>query len=323
MRLWARRSVAASIALATLAACSAGDTAAEPPPAVVVLRPVPDPDGHPFLDELRAQRLVPGRDLTVVPAGPEVTYPDVAAAEAALDELDRQPAVIVAYSTPYAELAAERFPDVPTVAVVNDPVASGLIEDRDRPERSLTGVTFATPADRTLGLIEQVLGGELDRLGYLTPVDDPAVLGPRQRVAEAAAAHGLDLVEVTFEGADAIPAAVDDLVAAEVDAVLLAASNAVIAAAEELERALEAAELPVVANNARFGFALAVLEPDGAEVRRQAARQVARLLAGDPVASVPVEDPRRFRVVLAPDRVAALGLPALEAGLLRQADEVR
>lgn len=316
------RSVAALLGLATVAGCAATEPALAGPPSVVVLRAVTDPHHAELLDELRDQRLVLGRDLDLVPRDGDVVHADLDAAAAELDGLARAPAVLVGFSTPYAELAAERFPDVPTVSVVNDPVATGLVEDRNRPEGQVTGVTFVTPMDRTLELTAEVLGG-LDRIGYLGPADDRATLGPRQRLATAAEGAGVAVVEVEFADVAEVAGAVDELVAAEVDAVLLASTNEVLLALDVLEQELTGAGLPVVANNGRATFAVAVLEPDGAEVRRQVARQVARLLRGDAVATVPVEDPRRFRTVLDRDRVAELGLPPLDEALLRQADEVR
>jgi putative tryptophan/tyrosine transport system substrate-binding protein len=315
-------SVAALLGLATVAGCAGTEAADAGPPAVVVLRAVADPYHADLLDELLDQRLVVGRDLDLVPLDGEVVHADLDEVTAELDGSSRAPAVLVAFSTPYAELAAERFPDVPTVSVVNDPVASGLVEDRDRPEGRITGVTFVTPMDRTLQLTAEVLGG-LDRIGYLGPADDRATRGPRERLGEAAERVGVEVVEVEFADDAEVADAVDELVEAEVDAVLLASANEVLLALDQLEQELTGAGLPVVANNGRATFAVAVLEPDGAEVRRQIARQIARLLRGDPVATVPVEDPRRFRTILDRDRIAELGLPALDEVLLRQADEVR
>jgi ABC-type uncharacterized transport system substrate-binding protein len=66
-----------------------------------------------------------------------------------------------------------------------------------------------------------------------------------------------------------------------------------------------------------------VLTPDRAEMRRQLGRQVARLLAGAEVASIPVEDPRKFVVIIDRTRASVLGLPELDQELLRQADVVK
>jgi putative tryptophan/tyrosine transport system substrate-binding protein len=316
------RSVAALIGLVTVAACAGTGAEGDGAPEVVVLRAVEDPYHDAFLDRLRDQRFVLGRDVTVAPEGGEVVHAAADDVAAELETAGDGVAVVVAYSTPHARAALDLVGDLPIVSVVNDPVASELLVDRDRPEGNLTGVTFATPMDRTLQLATDVIG-DIDRVGFLVPTDDPALVGPRERLADAADRAGMEVVEAGFAGVDDVPAAVAELAAAEVDVVLLGASSAVLLALEVLERELGAARLPVVANNARAAFAVAVLEPDGLEVRRQVARQVARLLRGDAVVTIPVEDPRRFRTVLDRDRVAELGLPPLDEALLRQADEVR
>jgi putative tryptophan/tyrosine transport system substrate-binding protein len=184
-------------------------------------------------------------------------------------------------------------------------------------------VSFATPADRTLALATRLFP-ELARVGYLEPAGDPAVPGHREAILTAAQAADIEVVVAAFgDGGDEVRSAVDALVDAEVDAVVLASANATVAAYEDLRAAVGDAELPIVSNNSRADFAVLTLEPDGAEIRRQVARQVARLLAGDPVAQVPVEDPRRFRVVLDRTLARSLGAAGLDDGLLRQADEVR
>jgi putative tryptophan/tyrosine transport system substrate-binding protein len=318
-----RRLVAALLVLLVASACTTGPsgTVADRP-LVVVLRSVADPHQTAFLAELRSQRLIDGRDLELWPTGGDEAYADADEAAAALARLDRTPTLVVAYSTPLAQVAVDAFPGTRTVSVVNDPVVSGLVDDRERPEGHVTGVSFATPADRTLALANRLFPG-LERIGYLEPVDDPAVPGHRAGILAAAQAAGIEVVVAAFDGGDEVRSAVDDLVTSGVDVAVLASANATVAAYEELRAAVAEAELPIVSNSSRADFAVLTLEPDGAEIRRQVARQVARLLAGDPVAQVPVEDPRRFRVVLDRTLARSLGAAGLDDGLLRQADEVR
>lgn len=319
-----QRVVAALLGLAVLSACapSAADPVATDRPLVLVLRSVPDPHHSTFLAQLRDQRFAAGPVIEVLPAGGEETYADEGEVAAALAALDRTPTVVVAYSTPLAAAAVDLLPGTPTVTVVNDPVVSGLLDDRERPEGSVTGVTFASPADRTLELTRRLLG-DIDRIGYLAPADDPAVAGHRAGIVAAADDVGLDVVEVTFDGDDDVARAVASLVEEGADATVLASANATFAAYDALHAAVTANELILVGNNARADFAVLTLEPDGAEVRRQVARQVARILSGDPVAQIPVEDPRRFRLVVDRTLAATFGVDDLDDGVLRQADEVR
>ncbi|MBW3620181.1 MAG: ABC transporter substrate-binding protein [Actinobacteria bacterium] len=292
-------------------------------PLIGMLRVIPDDDQPVFLTELRAQGWSNGRHVDVDPEEPDTVAADQAAAREQLEAwLDDGVDLIVASSTPYAVLAAEVAPSVPTLFLVNDPVAAGLVVDEQRPEGNLTGVTFQAPADRTLHLAEEVIG-DVERIGYLGPTGDPAVAGHLEGVRVAASDLGLTLVEAEFGSPEQVPAAVAELVAAGVDLVYLPGANATVPSLGALETELMRARLPVVANVEYIDFALLTLAPDGAEVRRQLARQAARILAGAEVASVPVEDPRRFTTVVDRRVAARLGLPPIAPEVLRRMDVVR
>lgn len=315
---------AAFLALLSVSCDLRGGASDDDIPLVGLLRVIPDDHQPAFVDELRAQGWSGGRDVEVVPRGPDEVASDPDQARRLLREWARADVdLIVASSTPYAALAAELVPDVPTLFLVVDPVAAGLVRDPARPDSNMTGLTFWTPADRTLDLASQVLGGGLDRVGYLAPVGDPAVEGHLAGVLAASEELGIDLVEVVFDGPEAVPAAVDELSAAGVDLVYLPSANATVQALDVLETALMAARLPVVANADYVDFALLVLAPDGEEVRRQLARQAARLLAGADVSSVPVENPRRFVTTVDRGVADTLGLPPIDPAVLRKMDVVR
>lgn len=309
-----------------LAACTPGRAAPAGPadvPVVGLLRVIPDDDHPAFLSELRAQGWSNGRDVRVVPAEPDTVAGDEAAARDQLEGwLAEGVDLIVVSSTPYAVLAREVAPSTPTLFLVNDPVAAGLVVDERRPEGNMTGVTFRTPADRTLHVAGQLIG-EVTRVGYLGPAGDPAVAGHRAGVRAATDELGLTLVEAEFASPEDVPAAVAELVAAGVDVVYLASANATVGALDALETELVAARLPVVVNAEYVDFALLALAPDGDEVRRQLARQAARILSGAEVASVPVEDPRRFVTVVDRRVAARLGLPPIAPDVLRRMDVVR
>lgn len=292
-------------------------------PSVGMLRIVPDEDHGAFVEELRRQGFEVGSAVELLPEDPDRLYADAGEAEAALrrwmpDGLD----LVVAFSTPFAQLVAELDGAPPGLFVVNDPVASGLVTDRDHPDGPMTGVTFRTPADRTLDLAAQALGG-LERLGYLWPADDPAVPGHREALLAAAEELGVEVVERSFGDESEIAALVDELVSSDVEAVALPNANATFRAMDELREALDGARLPVIANLDLVDFAVVILTPDGEELRRQLARQAARILGGTDVSNIPVEDPRKFTLIVNQTKARELGLPDLPQGLVRQADVVR
>lgn len=322
-RRW-RSVVAVAVALTAAACVGRGNATRDDRPLVGLLRVIPDEEQVAFEEELHAQGWSEGRDVDVVPDDPSEVAADPDQARRQLrqwlrDDVD----LIVASSTPYAVLAAEVATDVPVLFLVNDPVAAGLLTEPGSPEGNLTGVTFRAPADRTLDLASQVLGRAVDRVGYLAPSDDPAVAGHLAGVRDVSGTMGIELVEVGYAGPEAVPAAVDELRAAAVDLVYLSTANATFRALDVLEEELWAARLPVVANADYVDFAVLVLAPDSVEVRRQLARQAARLLSGAAVSSIPVEDPRRFVTIVDREVAERLGLPPIDPAVLRQMDVVR
>lgn len=326
---WGSRLVAGSLVLgltgltAGCAGNAGGADGADAPPVLGLLRAVPDEDHSALVGELRARGWTPGTDVRLLPADPEATVADEEEARATIRRwVHADVELVVAFSTPLATLLADEAPHTPGLFLVNDPVAAGLVADPDHPDGSLTGVTFRTPADRTLDLASRAVGGA-NHVGYLWPTGDSGVPGHRAAVEEAADELGFELSEASFDDEDGVADAVAQLAAAGVDLVFLASSTATVQARDAIEAELDRHRLPSVANTDFVTFAVVVLTPDGSEVRRQLARQAARLLAGAPVSAVPVEDPRKFTVIVNRSRIQELGLPDVADEVLRQADVVR
>lgn len=315
------RRASSVLAIALVAACSGAgaEPRAEDIPTVGILRAVPATGHDAFIAELRAQGWTPGRNVRIVPADPA----SVVTAEEAAAALERwqteQLAVVIAYSTPLAQLTVERT-DVPGVAVVNDPVAVDLLQVPDRPDGQLTAVSFQAPADRTLDLARLAFGG-LDRIGYLD-ADDPGTPAHRAGVHAAAAALDIEVVDASFAGVEDLEVAIASFVDAEVDAVYIPNATLIASVLPQLDVALEEANLPAIANAPFIDVATVLLAPESAELSRQVARQTVRLLNGTPIDSVPVETPRRFEVTLDETRAARLGI-TIPIEALRQADIVR
>lgn len=296
---------------------------ATPTPRIGLLRAVAGQNLSPLLDEIRAAGFVEDRNLVIYAKDDDEVHLDPDEAEEVVrgwaeDGLD----LVIAFSSSGAMAAKTGAPDADVLFLVNDPTAVGLVANEDRPEGRLTGVTFRVPADRTLDLVQQALP-EATALGFLAPADDPAAEPHREAVEVAAAEVGFDLVARTFADEVGITTAMEELSAAEVDAVLVANAPRAVVAMESIEVAARTHRIPLVANTDRAPDAIIVLTPDTDELQAQLGRQAGRLLAGADPSDVPVEDPRRFRVIINAARAAALGITTLSSELLRQADEVK
>lgn len=274
-----------------------------------------------FLQELRAAGFVAGRGLTILAFDPDEAYPDPADAERVVSRWRAQGLdLVVALSSSGAAAARAGAPSADVLFLSNDPTATGLVEDEQRPEGRLTGVTFRVPADRTLDLARRAVPG-LRRVGMATPTDDPAAVANTDAVAAAASALGIELRVEPFDSPDAVDRAVAALAASGVDALLLSTSPTAVRSIAETEAAARRHRLPVVANTSLADAALVALYPDSAELGRQLGRQAARLLAGNPVSAVPVEDPRRYLLVIDVGAADRLGITVPE-DVLQEANVV-
>jgi putative ABC transport system substrate-binding protein len=324
-RNW-RRAMAWCAAVVLLCACGSAEPGGGAADHVTVafLRAVAGaPSTEPsFVAELRRAGFREGQNLTILAGDPNEAYSDAAAAaEAVARWEDAGVDLIMALSTSSAQVASKAAPDVDVLFLSNDPTASGLVRNEQRPDGRLTGVTFRVPADRTLSLARRAVPG-LVRIGLASPPSDPAALANLDAVRAAAGGSGLELLTATFrDGAD-VAAAVDELAAQQIGALLVSTSPIASRAIPETIAAAADHDLPVIANTTLVDSAVLSLSPDTDELGRQLGRQAARLLGGASLADVPVEDPNRFIVTVNALTAAELGI-ALPADLLREANTVR
>lgn len=287
------------------------------------LRAVPTEDNEPMVGELRDGGFVIGDNLRLLAGDPAEAHPDPDEAKEVVAQWveDEDVDLILAFSSTGAAAAAEVTSEVPILFLVNDPMVVGLVEDEASPEANLTGVTFRAPADRTLDLARQAIPG-LTRVGVLFSSDDPAAPPARDALAAAAQGLGMEAAVEGFAGSEDVGRALDTLVAADVEAVALANSPTSIRALASIEPALTERGLPLITNVDLAETAVVALTPDSDELTAQMGRQAVRVLQGADPGNIPVEDPRKFRLILNQAQASALGLPPFPDDLVRQADRV-
>lgn len=274
-----------------------------------------------FKEELARNGFVEGRNLRILGEGDGEVYPEPEEAAAAVRRWrDRGAEVIVAYSTSAARIAAETAPAVNVLFLSNDPTAAGLVKDENRPEGSMTGVTFRVPAARTLMLARRIMP-ELRRVGLAFPPSDPAAIPSKDNFAAEARRQGLELVTEEFTDESDVERAVLALGERQVQLLLLSISPTATRAIPQFAEAADAIGVPVVANIDASEVALFSLRPDSDALNRQLARQATRLLNGASPQALPVEDPRRFLLTLNQGVAARHGID-LPADVVREADHV-
>lgn len=291
--------------------------------AIAFLRAVPDSGvtQRAMLATLRMDGYIIGTNLTVLGGDPEEAYAEEDAARAIVEEWRNEGVdLIVAISTTGARTATEVAPDINTLFLANDPIATGLVEDAERPEGSLTGVTFRVPADRTLSLIRRAVPGT-GAIGLIYPPSDPAAVAHHDEVVTASEALDIPILVEPFDDSDQLKDGVARLAEQGVDALLLSTSPTATRLLDEFREAAALADLPVATNTPLAPWAILSLYPDAEEIGRQLGRQAARLLAGSAPASIPVEDPRQLVLELNAVTASEHGIH-LPEDLMREADQV-
>ena len=221
-----------------------------------------------------------------------------------------------------ARVATTRIPIV--MAGTYDPEATGTVASLARPGANVTGVAMHSLglAGKRLELCRELVPAA-KRVGYLY---DPLASGAAQVVQalpEAFRALRLDAVLAEApDGAD-LDRALATLVDRRSDAVTTSAAIALWSRRQQIADFCTRARLPGVFPYREFADAggLASYAASLVDTFRMAGTYAARILAGADPATMPVERPTRYELVLNARTAAAIGI-ALPPSALARADDV-
>jgi ABC-type uncharacterized transport system substrate-binding protein len=215
-------------------------------------------------------------------------------------------------------------PNVPVVALdlETDPVESGLVSSLSHPGGNLTGVFFDFPDFSTKWL--ELLRETLPKLSRLAVLWDPST-GRLQlnAVEKVAGLMGLRLQVIEVKDIGKVEQALITARKENAEGLLLLSSpmfgsNPAVSAKLALEYRFPA--ITMFPEFAQTGGLIAY-GPNLNDLYRQAGVMVAKVLAGTAPASLPVERPIRFLLVINLKTARSLGID-VPPGLLLRADEV-
>jgi putative ABC transport system substrate-binding protein len=249
---------------------------------------------------------------------------DQASAGAAVRALvGQRVTVLFVIGSALARLAHDAAPQLPIVFITpGDPVAAGLVAGFARPGRNMTAMMFEYPelSSKRLELLREVA----PRVRRVLVLYDARDASPRQSVAAvraAATALGIRLVEREVTNAEEITSGLKGL--DEADALLGVPGGITSGHYERMIAAANARRLPSVFHTQTRSTrdALLTYGASDADIARQAARAVDKILKGTPAGDLPVERPTRFTLAINVTTARALGLTVPPTLLLR-ADQV-
>jgi putative ABC transport system substrate-binding protein len=263
-----------------------------------------------------------GRNLLIEYRWAEGQYqrlPDLAA-----DLVARNVTLIVTHGTPGSRAAMQATTVIPIVmAVLADPVESGLVASLARPGKNVTGLTFYSSEliAKRLEFLKEIKP-RTRRVAVLLNPDNPASRPILTAMEATAAALRVELDQVEVRGPDQFESAFSAMVAGRADAMVVVDDAMLIAHARRI------ADLAVTKRLPSAGFkeyvaagGLMAYAANFPVIWRRAAVFVDKILKGAKPDALPIERATHFELIVNRKTAAALGLTIPPSVLLR-ADEV-
>jgi putative ABC transport system substrate-binding protein len=245
-------------------------------------------------------------------------------AEIAAEFVRRKVDVIVTSSTAAVVTAKQATSVIPIVfAAAGDPVGTGLVASLARPGGNVTGLSIQQTdvAAKRLELLREVVPG-FGRLAILANVGSPSVVLDMREVEATARTLGLEVTTLEIRRGEDIAPAFEAL-KGRADALYVCIDPLVGTHRIRINTLALAARLPTMHSSREFVEAGGLMSY-GANVPdlfRFAADYVDKILRGAKPGDIPVEQPRKFDLIINLTTAKALGLTIPEAFLLR-ANEV-
>jgi putative ABC transport system substrate-binding protein len=274
---------------------------------------------EPFFDELRAAGFVEGQNLVVTG---RYSVPAEQIADGVAAVMKMEPEVVLCGPETYVRVFRTATQSVPLDSMSEDLVGEGFANSLAKPGGNVTGISLLSPeldGKRLEILIEAVPG--LRRMAALA--HSIATQQHLQQQQELARSRGVELSVFAFAQASEIAPALDAAKAHGADAINFLATPHQIVSRSIILGHMSGIGLPAIyqwPETADSG-GLIGYGPPFAQMYRQRARQVAKMLRGARADEMPVEQPSNFELVVNLNAAKAIGLE-IPAGLVLRTDRV-
>ena len=233
--------------------------------------------------------------------------------------------VMTAAPTPGAVAAKKATGTIPIVMVgVGDPVGLGLIATLARPGGNVTGLSFDAGMEigKGLEIIKETLPNSR-RVAVLSNPANPGQPAAIKNVKAAARSLGVELRFLEAQGPDEFDGVFATMAKERVEALLVVTDSTFYIQRARLAELATKHRLPAVCGFRDYAEAGALMSygPSVVAMYQRAAFFVDRILKGAQPASLPVEQPTKFELVINLKAAKALGL-AIPQSLLVRADKV-
>jgi putative ABC transport system substrate-binding protein len=210
------------------------------------------------------------------------------------------------------------------MALVIDPVGSGLVDSLAHPGGNVTGLSMMVMElyPRRLQLLKELIP-QLIRAGVLWNPDHPAHAKAVKELRAVAPSLSIELSFAAVQRPEQFDRAFSDVTRANAQALYVIDDPILFAHRMILLKLASAARLPIISDLRRFPEAggLVSYGPDSYDLFRRSATYVDRILKGSKPADLPVEQPTKFELVINLETAKTLGL-TIPDKLLALADDV-
>jgi putative ABC transport system substrate-binding protein len=289
---------------------------------LVGLTPESDAAQH-FRKGLRDAGYSEGRDIVIEWQSAKGDYDRVGAlvAEFVRNKID----VIVVDSTVAAQVAKRSTSTIPIVmALVLDPVGTGLVKSLSQPGGNVTGLSMMTTElkDKRLQIMKEAIP-KLGRLAVLWNPDHPFHAKVGDELKAIAPTLAIQLTFLSVRAPDQFEPAFSAAVKAQAQAVYVVDDPIFFAHRDTLFRLATKSRLPTIHELRRWleHGGLISYGPDILDLFYRSAGYVDRILKGARPADLPVEQPRKFELVINLKTAKTFGLK-IAPSVLAQADHI-
>lgn len=196
--------------------------------------------------------------------------------------------LIFAIATPSVSCIKEKTTDIPVLfTAVTDPVASGIVDNADKPGINISGTSDMNPVAEQIDLLAKIVpSAKKVAVFYCSSESNSAA---QYELAKAALeAKGIECVQKTVSAIDEAKSAIESLQGV-VDAIYIPTDNTLADGMALVSQAANDCKLPVIAGEPGQvqGGALATFGINYFELGKQTAKMAADVLnAADPLAAV-------------------------------------
>jgi putative ABC transport system substrate-binding protein len=318
------RFVKSIFVLALIIACPVFCQAAEKSVTIgitqIVEHPALDADRKGFVDELKEQGYVEGKNLSIEV---QIAQGNMATANSiAKGFVGRNVDLIYSIATPTSQAAANATKTIPIViSSVTDPVGAGLVKSLQQPGGNVTGTTDRSPVDRQIELIQEIIPA-VKRIGVIYNSGEDNSISSLKQIQEEAGKRNIQIVEAPVTNSSGVFLAAKSLVG-KVDAIHIPTDNTVISAFDSVVKVCEESQLPLFAADTDSvpRGALAAVAIDYYRLGRQSGAMAARILKGAQPATMPVEILKDLKLVVNSKAAEKMGIK-LNESFVKRADQV-